>query len=151
MHTEKGVWDSSDADDAAKMIMLLLLMEEADAKHITWTPAIVLKPAPCASWILMWSNAIGRVSGVHLYKGQSCDHESVVNRFCLIHLNASSGGIDLQLYATVPTQQCAIQDQVLGLHMLLVTALAPKPCQPPAADRVQFADLSGGWRQSLGL
>ena len=87
---------------------------------------------------------------MHLYKGQSCDHESVVDRFCLINLDASRGGIDLQLYATVPAQKRAIQDQVLGLHMLLVTVLAPKSSQPPAADRVQLADFGGIWRQSLG-
>lgn len=75
----------------------------------------------------------GQEVAVHLYKGQRCDHEGVVDSLCLIHLDVGSGGIDLQLHTTVPAQKRAVQDQVLGLSMLLVTALAPKPPQPPAA------------------
>lgn len=88
--------------------------------------------------------------GAHLYKSQRCDHESVVDCLGLIHLIVTGGGVYLQLYAAVPAGKRAIQDQVLGLHGLVTAALVPEPAQPPAASRVQLADLRGVCRGSQG-
>ena len=64
--------------------------------------------------LLIVQDSLGRVLGcyaaAHLNEGQGSDHEGIVDRLGLIHLNMRCAGIDLQDDPAVAAEYCAIQN-----------------------------------------